>query len=73
VSGKRKSAESGAPRAPRGLGEIAYDAYAEAVGGHSVKGDVLPRFADQDSKVADAWSAAAHAVLTATYERNTPR
>jgi hypothetical protein len=72
AAAKRKAAEPEAVK-PRGLGEIAYDAYAEAVGGRSVKGEVLPRFGDQDPKVADAWSAAAHAVLTATYERNTPR
>lgn len=46
------------------LGEIAYNAYCESVGGVSaVTGDPLPAWEDQRDRVKLAWESAALAVL----------
>jgi hypothetical protein len=51
------------PRAmDQSLGEVAYEAYAQAVGYKSVKGDMLPLWADQEERLQEAWDAAAEAV-----------
>jgi hypothetical protein len=44
------------------LGELAYNAYCEAVGYKSVKGDTLPAWEDQSERLQEAWDAAAEAV-----------
>jgi len=69
----RKAAAESEPLVGSGLGRVAYDAYSAAVGGRSVKGDALPTWDAQvqdNPDVAAAWCAAAQAVLTATFERN---
>ena len=55
-----------------GLGRVAYEAYREAVGGKSVRGEALPSWDEQvqdNHDVAAAWCAAAQAVIAATIER----
>jgi hypothetical protein len=44
------------------LGEIAYNAYCEARGWKSVRGDPLPHWKQQDETLREAWSKAADAV-----------
>jgi hypothetical protein len=46
------------------LGEIAYNAYGEAVGWTSVIGDPLPPWEIQSANLQDAWIAAGNAVKT---------
>jgi hypothetical protein len=50
------------------LGKIAYEAYCQAVGWVSVKGDLLPQWAEQDARIALAWDAAAQAVARAVHD-----
>jgi hypothetical protein len=46
------------------LGKIAYEAYCKFSGGKSlVSGEQLPTWDNQDSKIRDAWRAAAQAVM----------
>lgn len=44
------------------LGEVAYNAYCEARGWRSVKGEQLPSFKSQSPSLQDAWEQAAKAV-----------
>ena len=44
------------------LGEIAYNAYCEAVGYKSVRGDTLPIWEDQSERLQEAWERAGEAV-----------
>ena len=70
----RKAAAEPEPLVGSGLGRVAYDAYAAAVGGRSVRGEALPTWDEQvqdNHDVAAAWCAAAQAVITATIERTT--
>lgn len=46
-------------------GQVAYDAYCQARGWKSVKGDPLPQFHQIDPMIAEAWQLAAKAVLQA--------
>lgn len=46
------------------LGQVAYEAYCDSVGWHSVHGDVLPAYADQSPTIRSAWEAAAQAVAS---------
>jgi len=47
------------------LGKIAYEAYCKSVGWLSVNGDPLPRWHEQEARIARAWDAAAQAVARA--------
>lgn len=67
---KRKAAADSSPLVGEGVGRVAYEAYCDAVGGKSVRGEALPDWDSQDRNVAAAWCAAAQAVLTATFEGN---
>lgn len=49
------------------LGEIAYNAYCEARGWKSVRGEPLPHWAQQDPDLRVAWSKAADAVAAAIH------
>jgi hypothetical protein len=50
-------------------GEIAYNAYCEARGWKSVRGEPLPKFKEQTPDLQAAWEKAAHAVaIEATIE-----
>lgn len=44
------------------LGKIAYDAYCEARGWKSVRGEPLPQFGEQSPELQEAWEKAADAV-----------
>jgi hypothetical protein len=44
------------------LGQVAYQAYCDAVGWKAINGDKLPPFAQQSARIQDAWIAAAEAV-----------
>lgn len=44
------------------LGEIAYNAYCEAVGYKSVRGETLPIWEDQSERLQEAWERAGEAV-----------
>jgi hypothetical protein len=48
------------------LGEIAYNAYCDAVGWVSVHGDPLPKWEQQKPDLQEAWQLAAKAVITYT-------
>lgn len=61
-----------APLVGAGLGRAAYEAYSDAVGGKSAKGEALPSWDEQVEKtpdVAASWCAAAQAVIAATFSR----
>ena len=47
-------------------GKLAYNAYCEAVGWKSVRGDNLPKWEEQSEKLQAAWNKAALAVAMAT-------
>lgn len=62
--------EAAAPK--DGLGKVAYEAYSEATGGKSFSGDELPSWDERyesHPQIAEAWEAAAQAVLSATFGR----
>lgn len=44
-------------------GQIAYEAYRDAVEGRSVYGELLPPFDDQMSHIKEAWNHAAEVLL----------
>lgn len=44
------------------LGQAAYEAYAGAVGGRSVRSEVLPPWAELGDRIQTAWEVAAEAV-----------
>jgi hypothetical protein len=44
------------------LGEVAYNAYCEAVGYQSVRGETLPGWEDQSEQLQEAWDTAGEAV-----------
>jgi hypothetical protein len=48
------------------LGQTAYEAYAASVDWRSVKGDRLPKWAEQSKRIQAAWWAAAEAVAEAS-------
>jgi hypothetical protein len=50
------------PEDEQNLGQIAYNAYADAVEWKSVRGDKLPPFSEQSARLQDAWCAAGEAV-----------
>lgn len=45
------------------IGQIAYEAYCEAVGWQSFKADPLPQWPEVKERIKEAWEAAAEAVL----------
>lgn len=47
---------------PRGYGQVAYEAYVQHCGGYSVRGELLPSWADQSDEICAHWDAAAEAV-----------
>ena len=49
-------------RAPRSVGQIAYEAYCDHQGWRSVRGEVLPAWANQSPDLQAAWEFAAQEV-----------
>lgn len=54
------------------LGRIAYDAYCEARGWKSVRGEPLPHFQQQDEGLRQAWIKSAEAVATVIRNHTAP-
>ena len=72
MTARKKSEPDPAPLPGAGLGRVAYEAYADAVGGKSVRREVLPSWDEQvksSPQIAAAWCAAAQAVITATISK----